>query len=163
MNRRVVPISPSMCPPAATEYPNDSQTPPLSQAKNEEVHVEKNRKRRRATVVAEQGGKVLLVRERRHRQYGLPGGGIEGQESVIEAACREIREETKLAVVSAEHLFDYEGHVMFNQVVLAKVKGRVRLQRRELSDYLWWDGVADIPMGQSAKAILSRVKSRVWR
>lgn len=122
-----------------------------------------NRKRRRATVVAEQDGKVLLVKERGARRYGLPGGGIEGRESVIEAACREVREETGLTVIRAEYLFDYEGHLMFNRVVLATVEGRVRLQRKELSDYVWWDGLSDIPMGASAKAILSKAQSTVWR
>ena len=71
-------------------------------------------KRRRATVVAEQGGNILLVKELGARRYGLPGGGIERRESVIEASCREVREETGLTVVQAEYLFDYEGHVMFN-------------------------------------------------
>ena len=119
-------------------------------------------KRRRATVVAEQDGMVLLVRERGARRYGLPGGGIEGRESVIEAACREIREETGLTVVRAEYLFDHEGYVMFNQVVRAVVQGRVRLQRRELDAYLWWDGDDDISMIPSAKAILERVMSCKW-
>lgn len=122
-----------------------------------------NRKRRRATVVAGQNGRVLLVRERGARRYGLPGGGIEGRESVIEAACREIREETGLTVTKAEYLFDYEGHLMFNRVVLATVTGRVRLQRKELSDYVWWGGSSDIPMGASAKAILSKLRPTVWR
>ena len=117
------------------------------------------RKRRRATVVAEQDGKVLLVQERGTHRYGLPGGGIEGRESVIEAACREMREETSLTVVKAEYLFDYEGQVMSNQVVLVKVTGRVRLQRKELSDWVWWDRISDIVMGASARAILSKVQS----
>jgi len=35
------------------------------------------KKRRRATVVAEQDGKVLLVREKGSKGFSLPGGGIE--------------------------------------------------------------------------------------
>ena len=122
---------------------------------------ERTGKRTRATVVAEQDGRVLLVKERGARRYGLPGGGIERREGVIEAACRELREETGLCVVQAEYLFDHEGHIMFNKVVRAKVKGHVRLQHRELSGYTWWDGKADIPMGTSAKAILERVQKRI--
>ena len=54
------------------------------------------RKRIRATIVAEQGGKVLIIRERGSKQYSLPGGGIEHGEYTMEAALRELREETKL-------------------------------------------------------------------
>ena len=95
------------------------------------------RKRRRAAVVAEQDGKVLLVKERGAHRFNLPGSGIERQEGVIEAACRELREETGLCVVQARHLFDHEGHVMFHKVVGTDVKGDVRLRRRELRDFLW--------------------------
>ena len=117
------------------------------------------RKRRRASVVAERSGEFLLVRERGARHYTLPGGGIEGRESIIEAACREIREETSLFVTRAEYLFDYEGQVLFHQVVLATVKGRVHLQRRELSEHLWWDGKSNVELGASARVILKRVLS----
>ena len=41
------------------------------------------KKRQRDTLIAEQDGKVLLVRERGSRQFSLSGGGFEGQESTI--------------------------------------------------------------------------------
>ena len=150
--------APAETPPGLLPFAREKRVPQLYCKR---VPLKTNsRKRRRATVVAEKDGKVLLVQERGTRRYGLPGGGIEGRESVIEAACREIREETGLNVVRAEHLFDHEGRVMFNRVVLAKVTGRVRLQHKELSDYVWWDGLADISMGSSAKTILSKAWPR---
>ena len=60
------------------------------------------RKRTRATVIAEQVGRVLLIRERGQRQYSLPGGGIERGEYTMEAALRELREETRLRPSNAE-------------------------------------------------------------
>ena len=118
-----------------------------------------NEKRLRATVIAEQGGRFLLVRERDARRYSLPGGGIERGESVIEAALRELREETKLAVVKAERLFDYEGTTQNHRVVWALVKGRVQIQRKELSDFRWWDGNESVQILDSASAIVRKLTS----
>ena len=118
---------------------------------------ERTNKRPRATVVAEQDGRVLLVKERGARRYSLPGGGIERREGVIEAACREIREETRLCVIQARYLFDHEGHVMLHKVVWADVRGDVWLQWKELSDYAWCDWGTDVPMLESANSILERV------
>ena len=122
---------------------------------------ETRRKRRRATVVAVQNGRMLLVKEREAHRFSLPGGGIERREGVIEATCREVREETGLCVIQAKCLFDHEGRVMLHKVVVADVKGDVRLQRRELSDSLWWDGTGDIPMLRSAKSIIERVMAEM--
>ena len=121
------------------------------------------KKRRRATVVAERDGRFLLVKEQGARRYTLPGGGIEGRESVIEAACRELREETRLSVKRAKHLFDYEGQAMSHRVVLATVSGTVRLQRRELADHLWWDGKSKVELGASAQVIMETVFAKHFR
>ena len=40
-----------------------------------------------------------------------------------------------------------------------QVKGEVRLQQKEVSDYKWWDGKEPIPMLPSAEAILKRATS----
>ena len=114
------------------------------------------RKRARATVIAEQKGRVLLVRERGSRSFSLPGGGIDRGESTVEAALRELREETQLAPVKAERLFDHEGATQMHKVVWVLTKGKVRLQRREVSEYLWWDGKEQVTMLPSAKDIISK-------
>ena len=101
-------------------------------------------------------GRVLLVRERGSRSFSLPGGGIERGESTVEAALRELREETQLAPVKAERLFDHEGATQMHKVVWVLTKGRVRLQRREVSEYLWWDGKEQVSMLPSAKDIISK-------
>ena len=114
------------------------------------------KKRQRATVVAQQDGKVLLVRERGARQFSLPGGGIEGRESTMEAALRELREETRLRPVRAERLFDYEGTTQIHKVVRVEVRGKVTLQRKELAEYKWWDGEEQVLMLPYAKEIIGK-------
>ena len=114
------------------------------------------KKRRRATVIAQQDGKVLLVREKGRKQFGLPGGGIEGRESTMEAALRELREETRLRPVKAERLFDYEGTTQIHKVVRVQVRGRVMLQRKELAEYKWWDGREQVLMLPYAEAIIGK-------
>ena len=114
------------------------------------------KKRQRATVVAQQDSRVLLVRERGTRQFSLPGGGIEGRESTMEAALRELREETRLRPLKAERLFDHEGTTQIHKVVWVQVRGKVKLQRKELADYKWWDGEEPVSMLPSARTILDR-------
>ena len=116
------------------------------------------KKRSRATVIAEKDGRVLLIRERGSRKYSLPGGGIERGEYTMEAALRELREETKLRPFRAERLFDYEGTTQLHKVVVAQVRGEVRLQRKEVSEYKWWDGKEQLPMLPSTKSIIEKHK-----
>ena len=104
------------------------------------------KKRSRATVIAQKSDRVLVVRERDADRFGLPGGGIKGWESVMEAALRELREETGLRPFKAERLFDHEGATQIHKVVSVQVRGRVKLQQKELDDYRWWDRDESIPV-----------------
>jgi ADP-ribose pyrophosphatase YjhB (NUDIX family) len=61
-------------------------------------------------VVRDQGGKILFVREadpRVHGKLNLPGGHVEGCESVCQCAIRELREETGIDLVPARLLGVY--------------------------------------------------------
>ena len=116
------------------------------------------RKRNRATVIAEQDGKYLLIRERGSRTYSLPGGGFERGESTMLTALRELHEETKLSPLKAERLFDHEGTTQMHKVVWVLTRGSVKLQRKEVTDFLWWDGKERVNMLPSARDIIKKHK-----
>lgn len=95
-------------------------------------------------------GKVLAVRRARKpalAHYTLPGGAVETGETLLEAVCREVREETGLAiepVALAGHreaiVRDTEGAVKLHFVILCfasrLIGGEVRLND-ELDDARW--------------------------
>ena len=94
----------------------------------------------RATAVAVQNGKCLLVQERRARRFSLPGGRIRPGEPSHFAVTRELNEETGLRARDPTFVGYHEGHSATHHVFLLEVKGEVRLNRRELSNFLWWNG-----------------------
>ena len=49
-----------------------------------------SRKRQRATALVVREGRYLLVRDKGHDKYSLPGGGMEQGEAALTAACREL-------------------------------------------------------------------------
>ncbi|MBK4994534.1 NUDIX domain-containing protein [Pseudomonas sp. S37] len=56
-----------------------------------------------ATVICLQAGKILMVRKEAP-EWSLPGGKIDPGETQLEAACRELREETSLQLTDAQFL-----------------------------------------------------------
>ncbi|MBK5053824.1 NUDIX domain-containing protein [Burkholderia sp. R-70006] len=71
----------------------------------------------RATIVCRQHDKILLVTRGRSR-WSLPGGTIRRSESPIEAAGRELTEETALAVDGFTFLFEFGGLTKRHHVFL---------------------------------------------
>ena len=62
----------------------------------------------RATIVCRRQGLILLVTRERSR-WSLPGGTIRRTESPLEAARRELAEETTLDVEALSYLFQFGG------------------------------------------------------
>lgn len=84
------------------------------------------------------GDQLLLVRHHRPGRYDFwlpPGGGLEGEESLFEAAQREVREETGL-VVRAERLLYLQEiaepglHICKSFVLCSEVGGELSLDHR---------------------------------
>ncbi|WP_429405535.1 NUDIX hydrolase [Paraburkholderia sp. GAS82] len=71
----------------------------------------------RATVVCRQHDKILLVTRGRSR-WSLPGGTIRRSESPVEAARRELLEETALGIDDFSFLFQFGGLTKRHHVFL---------------------------------------------
>ncbi|MEH6416551.1 NUDIX domain-containing protein [Pseudomonas sp. CGJS7] len=75
---------------------------------------------RHSTVICLQDGKVLMVRKEAP-QWSLPGGKIDPGEDHLEAAQRELREETTLPFTNAEfvqhYVFETEEHYLYQMPV----------------------------------------------
>lgn len=106
------------------------------------------KKRRRATaLVVNERGNVLLVLHRGETHYSLPGGGIDGSETALEASIREVREETALRAYSAirRRECDLVGSMSRHFVSELRVgKDKIRLQGKEIKKAVWWDGKSNI-------------------
>ena len=119
--------------------------------------------RRRATAIVVSHHRVLLVKERRAHSYSLPGGGVDRtDDSSRSAVIREIREETALRVVEKpEFLFHHRTFATRHSVYLVRhVTGNIRLQRKELRDYKWWDRKSAVRLSGSTQDILGRWRER---
>ena len=55
-------------------------------------------------------GRILMVHSLKYDYYKFPGGGMEAGESLSEALCREVREESGMAV-SPESIREYIGMI----------------------------------------------------
>ena len=96
--------------------------------------------RRRGTVLLlGRDGKVLLVMDKGHHKWSLPGGGVESGERSGQAATREMREEVGLSVRNLRWLGHFDGAVSRHSIYFADdYVGSCHLRGHELSRYMWW-------------------------
>ena len=122
---------------------------------------EKPRKRQRATALVVNEGRYLVVRDKGHDRYSLPGGAMEQGEAALTAACRELTEELGMKAYKAERLFDYTNEGSFNdhKVVLVFAGGQPRINDRELDSFRWWDGRERLPLYPHVTSIVSRYET----
>ena len=116
--------------------------------------------RQRGTAVVIRHGKVLLVRDKGHSRYSLPGGGIKKGEPTISAATRELYEELGLSAVKAERLrhCDFKGSTSIHKVCLVEANGEPQLEGHELNKFIWWDMKTPIPVYAHVNHILKKLK-----
>ena len=60
-------------------------------------------------LIRDESGRILFIRRSDNGRWGMPAGGIELRETVLEALRREVNEETGLDVVTATLIAIYSG------------------------------------------------------
>jgi ADP-ribose pyrophosphatase YjhB (NUDIX family) len=115
--------------------------------------------RKRSTAVVVRNGKVLLVKDKGHHRFSLPGGERKQRETTVSAAARELYEELGLKTVRVTRLrqCDFRGAVSEHKVCLIQASGNPRLRGHELDKFVWWDMKETIPMYAHVKNILKRI------
>ena len=78
----------------------------------------------RATIVCHRNGRVLLVARRPSSRWTLPGGVIRRGESALDAAHRELREETGLVDLELAYFCYVDGSVKRHHVFVAGLRAR---------------------------------------
>ena len=114
----------------------------------------------RGTGVLLRDGKVLLVRDKGHHRFSLPGGGIKKGEPTVSAAARELREELGLNASKVTRLrqCDFKGSLSIHKVCLVEAKGEPKTKGYELDKFIWWDMNTTIPVYAHVTHILRKIK-----
>lgn len=95
----------------------------------------------RSTIVCVRDSKVLLVARARSR-WSLPGGTIKRSESPLEAARRELEEETALIEAELTYVFHFGGLNKRHHVFCAAIGSEVTAEpRNEISQCHWFSPV----------------------
>jgi 8-oxo-dGTP pyrophosphatase MutT (NUDIX family) len=106
--------------------------------------------RRRGTAIIDTPKGILVVRQGR-ANYLLPGGGAKIGESRLEAAVRELREETGLIAYDVHFLFEFQK----SKVFLMKADGIPRA-KHEISQIGYYERDSSIPLSSNTKLIIEK-------
>lgn len=95
----------------------------------------------RATILCRQDDSVLLVARSRSR-WSLPGGTIRRSESPLEAARRELEEETSLAEAELTYVFQFGGFSNLHHVFVVNIRPDVTARpSNEIARCRWFTPV----------------------
>jgi 8-oxo-dGTP diphosphatase len=116
--------------------------------------------KQRATVICQRAGRVLLVAKPEAR-WVLPGGKVNRIESPIEAAHRELEEETQLIALRLDWLFEFAGKNTLHQVFFAHVAVCATPRAsREIARCRWFraEHIAELPASLSTRGIVELLR-----
>jgi ADP-ribose pyrophosphatase YjhB (NUDIX family) len=115
--------------------------------------------RHRGTAVVMRNGKILLVRDKGHRRFALPGGSIKKGEPTISAATRELYEELGLSSFKTTRVrnYDFKGSTNIHKVCIVEALGEPRLRGHELDEFIWWDMKTPIHVHAHVTHILKKI------
>lgn len=113
---------------------------------------------------------VFLIQHNRSGYWGFPKGHAEPNETSMQAAFRELKEETNLDMVKLlkeeplkeQYTFILEGRRVFKEVLyyIAEVGGTVELQKAEIYNGIWLpfpEAIVKLTH-QEGKSILTQVQ-----
>ncbi|MFH1461568.1 MAG: NUDIX domain-containing protein [bacterium] len=108
-------------------------------------------------VILKKGNKVLLTKRLKegwgYGEYALPGGGVDENETIRQAAVREIKEELDVVVnfqdldvlhvmhVTGEHLYESIGFFL----VTEKWKGEIKNAEPHRHEFIEWYDLDNMP------------------
>jgi len=139
----------------------ESLFPPTSS----KIQATRIRTRRRGTALVETEQGILLVSEDGLR-FSLPGGAAEPEELWIQAAIRELREETGLKAYSAIYLFSHMGDIRkrssgysrnHHKVFLIQAEG-IPQPKQEIKAIQFYHPGDGVKLSNSTQIILDRYK-----
>ncbi|MXY20281.1 MAG: NUDIX domain-containing protein [Dehalococcoidia bacterium] len=112
----------------------------------------------RASVLIVRDGRLLLVRNKGERRYSLPGGRMRPKESPTDAAIRQVAFKTGLQPFNVERLDDCDTETANSRhhVVRMETAGDVALNKREVSEYKWWDGNAGMRLNEHVPIVVGK-------
>lgn len=90
----------------------------------------------RATVIYRKDGEVLFVRKR-NAKWNLPGGRVERNETPLEAAMREMGEETGLAFNELRYISVYREEKVIHYLFEARKADHKPRPRNEIEACRW--------------------------
>lgn len=128
-----------------------------------------------ALILDKKNGKILLIKSHKWGDvFLIPGGHVEAGETIFEAAKREGEEETGLKLKPlhclnvGEFIYDpsfyRKAHLIFFHVLCEAITNKVKLDERELNDYIWIDPKEALAlpllksMDNSIKAYIKKVR-----
>ena len=99
--------------------------------------------KKRATVICCRGKRILLV-ARSQSKWSLPGGILKRGEHLLDAALRELKEETRLSGKSAKYLFNVRGKQKHHHVFACEISSRAKARPSNEISRCRWVHVDDI-------------------
>lgn len=121
--------------------------------------------KRRATVIFRRDDQILFVRKRKSK-WNLPGGRVEADETPLQAALREMAEETGMALEQLEYVSEYVEdrviHYLFESRLLSE---QIPRPCNEIADCRWFNAreVGKRNVLGSIRALLKRCEADVSR
>ncbi|WP_081084434.1 NUDIX domain-containing protein [Burkholderia territorii] len=115
--------------------------------------------KQRATVICRRAGRLLLVAKPEAR-WSLPGGKVCRVESPIEAARRELEEETQLVALRLDWLFEFAGKNTLHQVFVAHLAALASPRAsHEIARCRWFraEQIIELPLSASTRGGVERL------